>query len=202
MIIQRINFNIEIYIVHQNRYSGYIARSTAAPTRKEMAAEFRLSCAIFLATTTVYIRTCSPTVTGGDNGELITAAYVLGVAHPPGYPLWTMLAALVIRFLEFTHSDVAYRVNLMSTVFGGIAATMLFRGLVIWFDSCDENSERDSKSQPDKCNTPPTSCTIERNLVFAAVGSLMFAFNPRVWHSSTHGEVMHLSNFLLSNAPF
>ena len=141
--------------------------------------EVLLSCAICLSTTIVYIRTCSPTVTGGDNGELITAAYVLGVAHPPGYPLWTMLAALVIRLLEFTQWDVAYRVNLMSTVFGGMAAAFLFRSLVVWFDSCDENS----------VNVSTTSCTKNRNLIFAVVGTMLFAFNPRVWHSSTHGEV-------------
>ncbi len=152
--------------------------------------EVHLSCAIFLFTTIVYIRTCSPTVTGGDNGELITAAYVLGVAHPPGYPLWTMLAALVIRLLEFTQWDVAYRVNLISTVFGGMAAAFLFRSLVVWFDSCDENSGHVSHQTARKCDdSPSTACTKERNLVFAVVGSILFAFNPRVWHSSTHGEV-------------
>ena len=148
-----------------------------------------LSCAICLTTTFVYIRTCNPTVTGGDNGELVTAAYVLGVAHPPGYPLWTMLAALVIRLLDFTQWDVAYRVNLMSTVFGGISAAFLFRSLVVWFDSCDENSRPKPSQAESKCGTPSNLCTKERNVIFAAVGSMLFAFNPRVWHSSTHGEV-------------
>jgi hypothetical protein len=156
-----------------------------------------LSWAICLSTTFVYVRTCSPTVTGGDNGELITAAYVLGVAHPPGYPLWTMLAAFVIRLLECTHWDVAYRVNLMSTVFGGVAATFLFRSLVVWFDSCDENSGHAMKSHQaeSKCDALSTSHTKERNWIFAVVGSLLFAFNPLVWHSSTHGEVWTLARF-------
>ncbi len=150
--------------------------------------ELLLSCTICLSTTCAYIRTCSPTVTGGDNGELITAAYVLGVAHPPGYPLWTMLAAVVIRLLEFTQWDVAYRVNLMSTVLGGIAATFLFRSLVVWFDSWDEGSGIVTTAESE-CEAPSTSHTRERNLIFAVVGSMLFAFNPRVWHSSTHGEV-------------
>ena len=35
----------------------------------------------------VYFKTLYPHVPGGDSGELIAAAYQLGVAHPPGYPL-------------------------------------------------------------------------------------------------------------------
>ena len=39
----------------------------------------------------VYVATLAPTVSTGDSGELITASYVAGVAHPPGYPVYTML---------------------------------------------------------------------------------------------------------------
>jgi hypothetical protein len=38
----------------------------------------------------------APTVTLTDSGELIVAAYGLGVAHPPGFPLWVMLAHLAV----------------------------------------------------------------------------------------------------------
>ena len=31
------------------------------------------------------------------SGELIVAAYNLGVAHPPGYPLWTLMSAIFSR---------------------------------------------------------------------------------------------------------
>src|SRR6185503_2237763 len=37
----------------------------------------------------LYLLTLSPTVNGGDSGEFITVAWVLGVAHPSGYPLHT-----------------------------------------------------------------------------------------------------------------
>jgi len=39
----------------------------------------------------VYIASLAPAVPVGDSGELITASYIAGVAHPPGYPLYTML---------------------------------------------------------------------------------------------------------------
>uniref|UniRef100_A0A8D0BSJ1 Transmembrane protein 260 n=1 Tax=Salvator merianae TaxID=96440 RepID=A0A8D0BSJ1_SALMN len=60
--------------------------------------------------------------------ELITAAYELGVAHPPGYPLFTLLAKLAIELLPF--GSVAYRVNLLCSVFGALAAAFLFYTVV------------------------------------------------------------------------
>lgn len=45
----------------------------------------------------VYILTMYPSVPGGDSGELIVAGCTVGIAHPPGYPLFTMLAGLPPR---------------------------------------------------------------------------------------------------------
>ena len=50
--------------------------------------------AVFSVALVVYVRTLAPTVTLTDSGELIVAAHGLGVAHPPGTPLWVMLAHL------------------------------------------------------------------------------------------------------------
>lgn len=58
----------------------------------------------------LYVRTLAPTVTSEDSGELITAAYTLGIAHPPGYPLWCILGKL---FSLIPLGNVAWRVNLL-----------------------------------------------------------------------------------------
>ncbi len=70
----------------------------------------------------LYLITLSPTVSSEDSGELITAAYTLGVAHPPGYPLWCLLGKL-FSFLPF--GSVAWRVNLLSAVLGATAVWVL-----------------------------------------------------------------------------
>ena len=57
-------------------------------------AELVCAGAVFLVALVVYSSTLAPTVTLTDSGELILAAYGLGVAHPPGTPLWVMLAHL------------------------------------------------------------------------------------------------------------
>ncbi|KAF7251552.1 hypothetical protein EYD10_03017 [Varanus komodoensis] len=60
--------------------------------------------------------------------ELITAAHELGVAHPPGYPLFTLLAKLAIELFPF--GSVAYRVNVLCAILGAAAASFLFYTVV------------------------------------------------------------------------
>ena len=47
----------------------------------------------------IYLFTVSPTVNFIDSGELITAVHEPGVAHPPGYPLYTLLGYVVSNVL-------------------------------------------------------------------------------------------------------
>ncbi len=76
-----------------------------------------------LAILGVYIATLPPTVTGEDSGEFITAAYTLGIPHPPGYPAWCLLAH---PFTYLPLGTVAWRVALSSAVFGAAAAFFLY----------------------------------------------------------------------------
>ncbi|XP_054017664.1 transmembrane protein 260 [Dryobates pubescens] len=81
--------------------------------------------ALGAAVAALYTATLPPALPGGDAGELITAAYELGVAHPPGYPLFTLLAKLVMAGLLPVGSP-AYRVNLLCGLLGATAASLLF----------------------------------------------------------------------------
>ena len=53
---------------------------------------------IGVVTAALYLRTAARDIVFGDSPELTGAAITLGVAHPPGYPLWTMLAHIFSRF--------------------------------------------------------------------------------------------------------
>jgi hypothetical protein len=79
-----------------------------------------------LAALAVYLRTLAPTVVGGDSGELVAVAATLGVAHPPGYPLYTLLAH---AFTRLPFGEVALRVNLLSAVCGALAAGLVCRAV-------------------------------------------------------------------------
>src|SRR3982750_4317989 len=77
---------------------------------------------VLLVSLSLYIWTLAPTVTLVDSGELIVAARFLGVAHPPGFPLYVLLAHLA-TLVPF--GNVALRVNFASALFGAASAAML-----------------------------------------------------------------------------
>ncbi|XP_045666552.1 transmembrane protein 260 isoform X2 [Ursus americanus] len=100
------------------------AGGRAARVGPRRSGGLRGGVAVFAAVAAVFTLTLPPSVPGGDSGELITAAHELGVAHPPGYPLFTLVAKLAI--LLFPFGSVAYRVNLLCGFFGAVAASLLF----------------------------------------------------------------------------
>lgn len=115
----------------------------------------------------VYGLTLAPTISGEDSGELVTAAWELGVAHPPGYPLWCLTSYPFARLLPF--GDVAYRVNLASAVFSAAAIFVLFL----------------------------LTLKLTRSRWAAAGGALLFAFSFDHWSQSVIAEVYALNTFLI-----
>jgi len=85
--------------------------------------DYLVAAACWLGAMAVYWQTLPPTVTGEDSGEFITAAYTLGIAHPPGYPLWCMLAKLFTIVLPF--STIAWRVAFMTAFFGALTCSIV-----------------------------------------------------------------------------
>jgi hypothetical protein len=99
-----------------------------APPAAAPPAAARLATALAWAFATLpplaaYLLTLHPGLPAGDSGELITAAATAGSAHPPGYPLWVMLAWGWQRALPF--GSVAWRLNLFSAVTMALAAGVL-----------------------------------------------------------------------------
>jgi hypothetical protein len=77
----------------------------------------------------VYLLTMYPDVAGGDSGEIVAAAVSGGVIHPPGYPLYSLLAKL---FVHFPLRTIAWRMGLMSAVCNAAAAGLLCLGVGRW----------------------------------------------------------------------
>ena len=77
---------------------------------------------------TVYVATVAPGLSfdnfGTDGGDLIAAAYNLGVPHPTGYPTYSLLAWL---FSRLPLGTIAYRVNLLSAACAAGAVVLVFR---------------------------------------------------------------------------
>jgi hypothetical protein len=69
----------------------------------------------------LYAITLGPTTAFWDTSEYITTAHMLGIPHPPGNPLFVVLARAWSALLAPLGLSVAVRVNLFSALMGALA---------------------------------------------------------------------------------
>ena len=114
--------------------SGNESGSTDLRRRRFIPVSAVIVVLLFIIMRLIYgFRVC-PVLAVGDSGELSTAAYTGGVAHPPGYPLFTILGR-IFTHLGF-HSpdkvfpagmfDAAFRMNMMSLWLGVITVVVVY----------------------------------------------------------------------------
>ena len=134
---------------------------------------YRAAVAISLVVLLGYVFTLAPTVTFWDAGEFITAARTLGIPHPPGTPLFVLLASVWARLVPV--GEYAWRTNLLSAASSAAAAGCWF--LVAHDMIARLHPEIDEKSRDG----------------FAMLGgiaaALLVAFSYTTWQSATETEV-------------
>jgi hypothetical protein len=91
----------------------------------------------------VYLLTLAPTVTFEDSGELIAAAYNLGIPHQPGYPLFTLLGRL---FSMIPIGNVAFRLNMMSAFLSALGAMFLSWSTILMIENIYRGKFKNPKS--------------------------------------------------------
>jgi hypothetical protein len=91
----------------------------------------RTELAVFATLLAVYLATLAPSVTLWDSGEFLSAIHSLGIPHPPGTPLYILIANVWAKiwapFVEF-----AYSVNMLSAVCTAAAFALLANLFVRW----------------------------------------------------------------------
>lgn len=140
-----------------------------------------LAAAIFFTALGLYIATLAPSVATifDDSLEFQLVAYRLGIAHPTGYPLYTLLGKL---FTLLPVGNIAYRVNLMSAVFGAATAALLYLLIL-------------QMTPPPK--GLPSSAPIWPLHAGALAGALLLALGPVFWQQATIAEVYTLNAFFV-----
>ncbi len=79
---------------------------------------------IFLFVFGLYLRTLNPSVGLYDAGDMTTAAALLGIPHPPGYPFYCLFGKLITYIFPF--GNIAYRINMLSALCGSLACFFVF----------------------------------------------------------------------------
>ena len=140
----------------------------------------------------VYLTTLAKSTVSLDNGELAATSYLLGIPHPTGYPLFT-----IIGFL-FSHIPLSMRVihqlNLLSTIYASIGVFFTIKLIRIIVNEL-ENSLSTEKFQLNKLSE--FSITL-----ISIIGGLVFAFSKTFWFQSTNYEVYTLNIALMSATIF
>ena len=89
-----------------------------------------LALGLFLVLFGLYVHSAAPHLAPyRDAGEMVTVIQTLGVAHPPGYPLYTLMGRLS-SFFYF--GNAAFQLNLFSGACAALALVVLFLTLKIW----------------------------------------------------------------------
>ena len=127
---------------------------------------------VFAVVFGVYRYSAAPTAAFWDCGELISAAFTMGVPHPPGTPLFVTLGR-IFSILP-TAKEIAFRVTLIPVLFGAFSCGLIYL-LVLKLISLYANIER----RYDKWLPH----------VAGVFGALACAFAFSFWDNSVEAEV-------------
>lgn len=156
---------------------------------------------VFLLSLALYLWTLAPTVTPVDSGELIVAAHALGVAHPPGFPLYVLLAHIASLLPV---GSIALRVNLASALFAALAASALSLAVLEVIKSFGEFPDGRPASKSRKRKGPAgTEAYIDRQAFWsgmapALAAGLLLSCSRTLWAYATVTEVYTLNSFMIA----
>ena len=145
----------------------------------------RLTATLMLAiSAVVYLLTIEPTASFWDCGEFIASSYKLEVGHPPGNPVFQLIARFFSMFASPENAAVA--VNAMNAICS--ALTIFFLYLTIVF-----LAKRLVKPSEDGTYTVAKAISIFGS---GAVGALAYTFSDTFWFSAVEGEVYAMSSLV------
>ena len=121
----------------------------------------------FSAIGVLYLHNLTRDVYSGDIGDLVTATYVFGVAHPPGYPLFSLIG-FILSHLPIP-LPVVSRVGLIS-VFSSLA------GLIIYYKF---------------------SMKVTKSMFISLLSTSILAFSYFFWLTAEIPEGLGLNNFFV-----
>ena len=151
--------------------------------QKKFTMWHRISALLALLVSAVtYLLTIEPSASFWDCGEFIASSYKLEVGHPPGNPVFQLIARFFTMFGDNMHA--AILVNAMSALCSALTIFFLYL-TIVWF------VKRVVKPSADGTYTVSQVIAI---LGSGLVGALAYCFSDTFWFSAVEGEVYAMSS--------
>lgn len=138
---------------------------------------------VFLIAFIVYRLTVAPTFSFWDCGEFIACSYILGIPHPPGWPLFVVLGR-VFSILPIA-TDISLRINMISVITSALVALFgyltIVRMIKLWYAGDDFLGWK-------------------RVIAYMSgfIGGLFMAFSATHWGNAVEAEVLGLSMMIMT----
>ena len=140
-----------------------------------------LGAALLLVASFVYLSTIEPTTSFWDCGEFIASSYKLEIGHPPGNPVFQLIARFFTLFAG--PEKAAMMVNAMSAICSALTIMFLFWTIT--------HLGRRVVEKGGKTLTLNSSIAIWGS---GALGALVYTFSDTFWFSAVEGEVYAMSS--------
>ena len=145
----------------------------------------RLTATLMLViSAVVYLMTIEPTASFWDCGEFIASSYKLEVGHPPGNPVFQLIARVFSMFAAPESAAVA--VNAMNAICSALTIFFLYLTIVFF-------ARRIVKPSADGTYSIAKAISIFGS---GAVGALAYTFSDTFWFSAVEGEVYAMSSLV------
>ena len=138
---------------------------------------------VLLIASATYLSTIEPTASFWDCGEFIASSYKLEVGHPPGNPVFQLIARFFTIPVAPEHAALA--VNAMNALLSALTIFLLYFTIVFFAKRVlDVSREAESVGLP------------QALAIFGsgAVGALAYCFSDTFWFSAVEGEVYAMSS--------
>src|SRR5690606_7825129 len=133
--------------------------------------------AIFAIASFVYLSTMEATASFWDTGEFISSAYKLQIPHPPGAPLFILIARLFM--IPLGPETAALGANVMSAFSSSFTILFLF-----WTITHFARKISEQKNMVFQADT-----NVFLIMAAGVVGALAYTFSDSFWYSAVEGEV-------------
>ena len=137
---------------------------------------------VFFIAAMTYLLTMEPSTSLWDCAEFIATSYKLQVGHPPGAPLFMLMARIATMFAPSTHY-VPHMVNALNCLASAFCILFLYWTITHLARRIFTRGGR-AMSQMEKISV----------LGAGAVGALAYTFTDTFWFSAVEGEVYAISS--------